>query len=64
MQSFTISKSNPTKEDLDNLTEIMNKVQGEIVKYIQGLTQTLNISESCAMDVYYLRTRARHTQEL
>ncbi len=64
MQNFVISKTNPTKQDLDTLSEIMAKVQDETVLYIQSLAKELNVSENCAGDVWYLRTRSRWTQEL
>lgn len=64
MDNVVIGIKNPTKNDFDNLTELMAKVQDEMVKYVNKLATELNVSESCAADVYYLRSRSRWTQEL
>lgn len=42
----------------------MNAHARETQAYIDQLAQELGVSAGCAADVYYLRTRARHTPEL
>lgn len=64
MQTYLIEMNNPTKQDLDELSEFMAKAQDAQIKYIQNLAKELNVSDECAMDVWYLRTRSRHTPEL
>lgn len=64
MGNYVIEMENPTELDLNNLTELMNRIQDETVEYISKLSDELNISENCAADVHYFRTRLRWTQEL
>lgn len=52
------------KEKLMDLNEIMSLFQDEQALYITQLAEKLNVTEHCAQDVAYLRTRSRHTQEL
>ena len=52
------------KETMDRFQELMNEQAEATNKYIEDTAKKLNISESCAMDVVYLRTRARWTQKL
>ncbi len=63
LETYCISVENPTQKDLNALTELMNKAQDEIVKYIDQLAIDLGVDYSAAEDIYYLRTRSRHTQE-
>lgn len=42
----------------------MNSVQDETAKYITKLSEELQVSEACAWDVWYLRSRSRWTQNL
>jgi hypothetical protein len=46
------------------LNTFMSEVQDATVVYIQQLAKDLDVSDACAADVYYLRTRSRHTPEL
>ena len=64
MDNYVIEIENPSDTDLDNLSDFMNKVQDETVKYVSDLSEELGVSEHCAGDVYYLRTRSRWSQEL
>lgn len=38
--------------------------QDATIEYIKKLAKELDVSGYCASDVYYLRTRSRHTPEL
>jgi lysophospholipase L1-like esterase len=41
----------------------INEMHDASIERIKNLAKELNITESCAMDVWYLRTRSRHTPE-
>lgn len=63
--SVTLTRDDlQNREKMDAFSEMMAKVQDETVAYIKQLAVELNASEECAMDVFYLRTRSRWTQEL
>jgi hypothetical protein len=51
-------------ESFDNLQEAMNQHAEECQKYFKELAAELEVSDECACDVWYLRTRSRHTPEL
>jgi hypothetical protein len=53
-----------TVEGTAALNDAMNAWQDEQIKYIQQIAEELNISDYWAMQIAYLRTRSRHTQEL
>lgn len=42
----------------------MDTLCDEWDKQIKALSDTLGVSLACASDVFYLRTRSRHTPEL
>ena len=42
----------------------MDEANDAMIKYIQELAKELGVSEACAQDVYYLRSRSRWTKEL
>lgn len=64
MDVFSIEIPVNDTEKMAEFNEMMAKVQDETVKYIANLAVELCVSEACASDVYYLRTRSRHTPEL
>jgi hypothetical protein len=45
-------------------TEIYNNYYNEMESYFSSLAEELGCSNSCAMDVWYLRQRSRWTQAL
>ncbi len=59
-----------TQEDIDNpetmdaFQEMMNQHAEAVNKHIKDIAKELNVSEVCACDIVYLRTRSRHTPEL
>jgi hypothetical protein len=46
------------------INELMDALQDEHVAYVKHLAKELGVSEDCASDVAYLRTRSRHSSEL
>lgn len=49
---------------MEQFQELMDAVHDEQTAYIETLAKELNVSEQCATDVWYLRTRSRYTPEL
>ena len=49
---------------VEALQDFMNQCASETNAYISELATELDVSVACASDVWYLRTRSRHTQEL
>ncbi len=64
MQTFVaeIPLNDPAK--MEEFQQVMNAIHDETNEYIQNLAKELGVSEGCAADVWYLRTRSRHTPEL
>lgn len=52
-EAFTVS-------DVD----VLNEYYEELEQYMRDLATELGVSVNCAHDVWYLRTRSRHTPEL
>ncbi len=44
--------------------DVMNDYYASVNNEIEQLSKNLGISLNCAADVWYLRTRSRHTHEL
>lgn len=51
------------KEACEAFQKVMNEYHDSINEYVANLAKEMNISEECALDVWYLRTRSRHTKE-
>jgi hypothetical protein len=51
-------------ESFDNLQEANDQHTDELQEYFGELAAELEVSVECATDVWYLRTRSRHTPEL
>lgn len=67
MDSFVISLSGDDLKDqkkMNDLQQSMDAYFDAVEAGIKELAKELEISEDCAHDVYYLRTRSRWTQEL
>lgn len=62
MSTFSVDLT--TVEDWNSFQQIMDEYQEEQINYIKSLAEELNVSEGCAADVLYLRSRSRHTDEL
>lgn len=62
--AFVAAIENGTPGDFRALTELLNVHQESMVKSQQTLAQELDVSDACASDILYLRTRSRHTQAL
>ena len=63
-QTFAIEIPVGDEKAMQEFNDLMDKIQNETVKYFQNIAKTLNVSETCASDIYYLRTRSRYTYEL
>jgi hypothetical protein len=44
--------------------DALNEYYEELEQYMRDLATELGVSVNCAQDVWYLRTRSRHTPEL
>lgn len=65
MKTFAVKiPGQPTEEQIDALQQFMNNANDAMVEYAQEVAEDLNISESLALDVVYLRGRSRWTPEL
>jgi len=67
MDTFCIEmneKDLENKEAMDALNDFMDEWQDAMVKYILEEAKRLGVSDKCAGDIIYLRTRSRWTQEL
>lgn len=62
MQNFSIDLAQV--KSMEALQAFMEGVNESTSNYIRNLAKELDVSEQCASDVYYLRTRSRHTPEL
>jgi len=64
MQTFSIEIPLEDEEKMEKFQEVMDDVVNETNFYIENLATTLGVNERVAADIWYLRTRARWTQEL
>jgi len=64
MQSFSLEIPVHDERKMKEFQSAMNEVHRRTNDYIVDLARELNISEGLAMDVWYIRTRSRWTQEL
>ena len=63
-QVFKIKLPINDEASMQEVYNLLDKVQDETAIYIQNLAKKLGVSESCASDIWYLRTRSRWSQEL
>ena len=49
---------------MEQFQKVMDAIHEDTNDYIQQMAKEMNISQACAMDVWYLRSRSRHTPEL
>ena len=47
----------------DKFNEVMNAMQDAHIEYEQKIAAELSVSETCASNIVYLRSRSRWTQE-
>lgn len=50
--------------DIEQFRQCMDNMYDEYDQYISKLAQELNVDLTCALDISYLRTRSRWSQEL
>ena len=63
-KSFVIDVPVNDSEAMDRFQEVMDTYHDQLIEEMQKLAGELNISSSCAADVFYLRTRSRWTPKL
>ena len=51
------------KEKMNDTFEMMNNWQEEMIKYQEILAKEHGVTQECAGDIFYLRSRSRWTQE-
>jgi hypothetical protein len=61
--SFEIEFNSNTTE-VDHIQEFMNSAQDAFIQEAKNISEQLGVSESCGIDILYLRGRSRWTQEL
>jgi tRNA U55 pseudouridine synthase TruB len=49
---------------MTSFADAQDEYYNELETYLQSLAEELGCSVGCAADVWYLRQRSRHTQEL
>lgn len=49
---------------MTSFADVQDEYYNEMERYLQSLASELGCSVGCATDVWYLRQRSRHTQEL
>ena len=65
MPVFSIDlPGDPDDASWDAFQKLMDFMQDEHIAYVKHLAKELGVSENCASDVAYLRTRSRHSSEL
>lgn len=62
-QTFAVEVPVHDSEAMDEFQKAMDAHAEAVNKYIDEIAQKLEVSDSCAMDIYYLRSRSRWTQE-
>lgn len=63
-QNFVMTIPVDSPEQMEAFQKTMDEIHDATCKYIQNLAKELDVDESCAADVWYLRTRSRWTREL
>jgi hypothetical protein len=64
MQTFSMQVPINDPEKMKEFQELMNRLNDETNAYTLALAKELGVSDACAMDIVYLRTRSRHTPQL
>ena len=64
MDSFSVEIPFNDPEAMEQFQEMMDSVHDSYGEEIENIRTTLGLSDACAMDVFYLRSRSRWTQEL
>jgi hypothetical protein len=52
------------KATVDLVQEFINSAQDAFIQEAKNISEQLGVSESCGIDILYLRGRSRWTQEL
>ncbi len=62
-ETFAISLDNPSQEDMEKFSELMAEMQNAQDEAWEKEAKELGISFDAMVDIGYLRTRSRWTQE-
>lgn len=63
-KTFCVEIPVDDQEAMAEFQTAMDSHNNEVNKYIEDLAKELDVSEDIAQEVYYLRTRSRHTLQL
>jgi hypothetical protein len=63
METFSVNIPLDDEEAMNQFQKFMDLLWDENQKYTLELAQELGITENCASDIVYLRSRSRWTQE-
>jgi hypothetical protein len=55
---------NMSQEDWDKFNEMMDELNTGLMEECKTISKEFGVSEVCALNIQYLRTRSRWTQEL
>jgi hypothetical protein len=62
LRTFSLEIPINDEKAMDEFQKMMDEIHDATTGYIQNLMTELNISQACAFDVYYLRTRSRWSE--
>lgn len=63
MVTIELNPKEMTEKDWDKFQTAMDEMNNAMMQEISDLAKELNVSEGCATNIWYLRTRSRWTQE-
>ena len=61
-ETFCVEIPTSNSKNMEEFQKAMNDYHDEMEQHIKGLAKKFGVSEDCAANVYYLRTRSRWTQ--
>jgi len=64
MSAFCVEVPLDDPKAMEEFQAMMDALWDEHNDYVRSLAKELTVSEACAADVVYLRSRSRHTNEL
>ena len=63
-QTFSVDVPVGDKEAMDKFQDAMNEIQDAYVVEQKRIAEEFDVSMVCAVNIWYLRTRSRWTEEL
>lgn len=64
METFCVEIPANNSEKMGDFQAMMNEIHDATMDYISKLAVELGVDEVCAAEVWYLRSRSRHTEAL